>query len=184
LALARTIGALQIRLGPDPGPLQTRAGLAIGEKAEVIIGIDLRSGEARALDMHAGRWCAIFITTTCSACRVLAHAVARIGRDKGLGTIVLVIRSSIAQAQVLGVLPSEVITFVDSGGEMHERYEIEEVPYAFLIVDGHVRAKGVVNSRDQLDLLAEQRVRAGADPTWSPVAEEVPREEAEVGART
>lgn len=172
LSLARAIGLLQLRLGPDPGPLQTAAGLDIGAKAPVLTGIDLRTDEPRGLDMHGGRWCALFISVTCSVCRTLARDVAAVGRDRSLGAmVVLVVRASVEQAQIFASLPKEVIVFVDPNGDMHDRYGVEEVPYAFLISEGHVLAKGVVNTRDQLEMLAEGRTRKAQEPAWVRVSE-------------
>jgi hypothetical protein len=172
LALARAIGLLQIRLGPEPGPLQTPSGVAIGSRAPGIGGLNLNSDEPAGFQPNRGRWAIIFVTATCSVCRSIVRDVERIRRG---GTykveMILVARGSREQYEFLSNLDRRLIAIRDPNGDVHTAYGVEEVPYAFMVVDGHVRAKGVVNSRDQLEMLLEGVTRKIADPLWVRVAE-------------
>lgn len=93
--------------------------------------------------------------------------------------MVLVARGSREQTEIFSRIATEVIAIRDPNGDVHKSYGVEEVPYAFLVVDGYVRAKGVVNNRDQLEMLIEGETRRINDPVWVRAADPISaREEA------
>ncbi len=172
LALARAIGLLQIRLGPEPAALQTANGLAVGVTAPPIPGFEVGTQREATLKPSLGRWLFVFLTTTCSLCRVVARDAANIAREPDWGaTIVLVVRGTREQAELLRALAPNVMTFVDEAGDAHKEYRIDDVPQAFLVVDGRIEAKGIVNHRDQLELLLQGQTRKLPEPAWVPLAD-------------
>ncbi|MBI2766530.1 MAG: redoxin domain-containing protein [Chloroflexi bacterium] len=174
VALARTIGLLQIRMGPEPGPLHTPSGLDLGFAAPAITGYELHNDQALTLNMHAGRWGIVFVSATCSVCRSLARDIATVGTDHSWdASMVVVARGSNMQNALYANLPREVVVFSDPNGDVHERYGVEEVPYAFLVADGHIRAKGVINSRDQLEMLLLESTRKIGEAAWVRVGEPI-----------
>lgn len=160
LALARAIGLIHVRLGPEPGPLMTSDGLDLEMSAPPLRGHELGLGRWVELGVDKpGRWAVVFVTPTCSLCREVVRAADRVARDRGLtATLVLVAKGPHEQNMIFKKIAPRPIVFSDVNGELHRDYRVGQVPFALLIVDGRVRAKGIVNSRDQLELLLEGRV--------------------------
>ncbi|MDQ6857508.1 MAG: hypothetical protein M3Z65_00765 [Chloroflexota bacterium] len=177
LALGRVIGLIQMRLGGEAAALQTSAGLTIGAIAPAIVGYELHAREPRTLAMNAGRWGVVFLSPSCSVCRNVARDITRVDRASGSGaTMVLVSRGTNEQNDMYSRVPSRVVAFGDPNGDIHGSYEVDEVPYGFLVVDGHIRAKGGVNDGDQLEMLLEGRSRKTDEAIWTPALDAATQE--------
>jgi hypothetical protein len=160
LALARAIGVLQLRLGPKAPALQTADGLAIGAAAEDLVGYDLRSGHNVILNVSKiGRWAVLFVSTSCASCRMLLQELGAAKGDSCFGaTLVLVARGDAEANRPLQAAAPDLALLCDPLGTTHVAYGIDVSPFAYLIEEGHVTAKGIVNTREQLESLVESKL--------------------------
>lgn len=178
VALARAIGLIQLRIGPDTPALDTDEGLAVGADAPAVSGVDLHTREFTTVPVGSGKWLLLFLSATCQACRVIARDAGRVSRDRSWGArVVLIARSSHEQNEVLRDFAQLARLLSDPTGAVHDAFAITRVPAAMLVEDGRVVAKGVVNNRDQLELLLEQHKtlhRPRGNEAWTPVSTESP----------
>lgn len=176
LALARAIGLLQLRLGPAPAALQTADGLALYREAPAVSGFDLRLQRPVTLDVSSGRWALIFAGATCRDCRQLVREVGWVDKDSSWGTrIAVVAEGTHEQNAVLAKSAPDLLLLSDPHGDMQKAYEVESTPYAFLIEDGQVQAKGIVNHRDHLEALLEGATTQREDLVWTRVGDASPQ---------
>lgn len=179
VALGRAVGLLQIRLGPEPGALQTSNGLALYADAPPVSGFDVRLQRPVTLDVSSGRWGLIFITVTCPSCRELIRDAGRVDKDQGWGArIVVISQGTHEQNEVLRKHTPDLMLLSDPHGDMHKQYAVESTPYAFLVAAGRVEAKGVVNHRDHLEALLERKTTERPGLLWTRVREESPERDA------
>lgn len=168
-ALARAIGLLYVRLGPERNALQTAEGLALYTEAPTVSGLDMRLRRPVRLDVSGGRWGLIFVSVTCGVCRDIVRDASLVAKDVGWGARMVVVSSgSDEQNEVLSKLAPDVALLSDSHGDMHKAYEVESTPYAFLIEGGHIQAKGIVNHRDQIEALLERKTTHRPNAVWLP----------------
>lgn len=173
-ALARVIGLLQIRLGPEPVALQTADGLALNAEAPAVGGFDMRLRRPVAFDVRQGQWGLVFVSATCGSCRDLVRDAARVDKDRAFGArIVVVSHGTEDQNALLAKQVPELLFLSDAHGDTHKVYAVESTPYAFLVEDGRVRAKGIVNHRDHLEALLEGKAAERPDLAWVPGGEAV-----------
>jgi hypothetical protein len=183
LALARAIGLLQLRLGPEPAALRTSDGLPLQATAPPVSGFDPRLGRPVTLDLSTGRWALVFVGATCGECRDLVRAASRVSKSRGWGARVAVVaQGSHEQNKVLGEIAPGLLLISDPLGDAQQAYNVERTPYAFLVEGGRVQAKGVVNHRDHLEALIERRMTERPEAVWRPVEEALPLHEAHVTA--
>ena len=178
LALGRAIGLIQLRIGPDTPALETSDGLAVGTSAPIVSGFDLKSGDFANVPVEGGRWLLMFVSATCQTCRDVAQDAGRVSRDRSWGArVVLIARSSHEQNEALKDLAQMSRLISDPLGAVHDAFAVSRVPVAMLVEGGRVVAKGIVNNRDQLELLLEQHrtVRRPDDAAWTPLATESPQ---------
>lgn len=168
-ALARAIGTVQLRLGPEPAALQTPEGLPLYAEAPALSAYDLRQRRPVTLEVSKGRWALVFVSATCGVCRQLVRDAGRVSRDRSWNARVVVIsRGSHEQNEVLAQLGLNPMLLSDPNGDMHMSYMVESTPYAFLVEDGQVRAKGIVNRRDQIEALLEGETSERPSAVWVP----------------
>lgn len=168
LGLARAVGAIQLRLGREAPALQTPEGLAVGTLAPDISGYELWAKRLETRTVSRGRWALVFLTPTCSVCRTLAKELGYVGRGRDGAAVVLVAHGQHDQNAIFRAPVPHLVTFSDPNGDMHRAYGVEQVPYAFIVQDGRIAAKGLINSKDQLEMLIE---RVGETPaTDTPLA--------------
>lgn len=173
LALARSVGLLLV--GAAPGPLETADGPMVGSEAPAISGYELKLRRAISPDLSRDRWVLIFISATCALCRQVANAAAHL--EVGVRrTTLLVARGSDDQNELFRKYAPDLLLISDSSGDLHRAFKVDQAPFGILVEDGRVVAKGVVNSRDHLELLLERRTTRLPDEAWVPVgpAEELP----------
>jgi hypothetical protein len=159
LALARVIGVIEMRIGPPAPALQTVDGLAISAPAPDLTGFDLRAGREITLNVsRAGRWAVIFVSTTCNICREIVRELGGRKREDCFdATPVIVGRGTADQNVPLHKLVPDLAFVCDPLSMMHRAYSIDLAPFAFVVEDGRIVAKGIVNDLEQLRLLVEEK---------------------------
>jgi hypothetical protein len=137
LALAREVGMLRLRLGPQGALEIAEEGPPLGAAAEVIEEFDLEPEARLAL--------AVFVSEDCHVCRALEPAVDSVAREP-----VVAVRSFEEHAQAAA----------------WERLRIPGSPFAIALdLEGTVLAKGTFNNLAQLEsvLAAAERRKAERD---------------------
>ncbi len=157
-ALARQIGVLYERIAPM-GALMLDAGPKVGDAApafdlQTLDGHAFATGGARAKSLLI-----FFVSPTCPVCKKLLPIVQRIAADEGRW-LELAFASdgerdeheSFRTRARIGAFPYLL------SAELGMAYRIAKLPYAVLVDEaGRVRAKGLVNSREQLESLFTAR---------------------------
>jgi hypothetical protein len=175
LALARAIGQVQLRLGPEPAALQTSDGLPLFAEAPPISGMDMRLGHPATLQLGGGRWVVVFVSATCHVCRDVVRDAVPVDQDRGWGArVVIVAQGTQDQLLVLHRLAPKLLFFGDLQGDLHKAYQVTSTPYGFLVEHGRVQAKGIVNQRAHLEALLERRTTERPDASWAPAAGAAP----------
>ncbi|HAF08681.1 MAG TPA: hypothetical protein DCK98_01170 [Chloroflexi bacterium] len=155
LALGRAVGMMQLRLGPEPLALETSDGLAVGSEVPPIGGIEFRSREFTTISATVGRWLLIFVDAGCQSCRDLTRDAGRVSQGRWDARVVLIARSTHEQNEALQELAPKTLLISDPAGAIHDAFSITRTPSAMLVENGRVHAKGVANTRDQLELMLE-----------------------------
>ncbi len=157
-ALARQIGVLYERIAPM-GALMLDAGPKVGDAAPAF---DLQTLDGRAFSTGGARaknLLIFFLSPTCPVCKKLLPILQRIAADEGRW-LELAFASdgepdehdAFRKRAGLGAFPYLLST------ELGMAYRIAKLPYAVLVDEsGRVRAKGLVNSREQLESLFTAR---------------------------
>lgn len=152
-ALSRQVGVLFERVAPM-GALITDSGPAVGQPSPAfsLTGIQSESVEIGS----SGRPTLVFfLAPTCPVCKKLIPVLKALQRDEHRGLDV-VLASDGEQADHLRFVREqglEALPYVLSP-ELGVTYRVSRLPYAVLLdARGIVAAKGLVNSREQLDSL-------------------------------
>jgi methylamine dehydrogenase accessory protein MauD len=156
LALARQVGVLHERVAPM-GALMMDSGPKVGELTPTFT-LKALGGETVALGAEAARRVGtllFFMSPTCPVCRKLLPVLKSL-RDAERGRTEIVLASdgdmtehlAYRQAQGLEAFPYVLST------ELGMSFRIGKLPYAVLLdAGGTVRAKGLINNREQLESL-------------------------------
>ena len=153
-ALSRQVGVLFERVAPM-GALVTDAGPAVGEASP---SFNLRGIQSEAVEIGgaaAKPTLLFFLSPTCPVCKKLIPVLKAVERDEQRGLrVVLASDGEVAEhlrfvcELGLGAMPYVLST------ELGMSYRVSRLPYAVLLdAHGVVSAKGLVNSREQLDSL-------------------------------
>jgi methylamine dehydrogenase accessory protein MauD len=158
IALSRQIGILYERVAPM-GALMMDSGPKVGEAAPIF---ELKSLDGRNVTLGApsGRGTLLFfLSPTCPVCKKLLPMLKSISAAEA-SWLDLVLASDgetpeheeFRQRAGLTAYPYLL------SAELGMKYRVSKLPYAVLIDEaGHVQAKGLVNSREQLDSLFAAR---------------------------
>ncbi len=153
-ALSRQVGVLFERVAPM-GALVTDAGPAVGEPSPSFQLRGIQS-EAVAIGGPSDRATLVFfLSPTCPVCKKLLPVLKAMQRDERRGVSVVLASDGeraehlrFVTEQGLGHMPYVLSTELGMG------YRVSRLPYAVLLDrGGMVAAKGLVNSREQLDSL-------------------------------
>lgn len=159
IALSRQIGILYERVAPM-GALMMDSGPRVGEAAPPMQ-LSTIDGNTLVLGAAAPRNTLLFfLSPTCPVCKKLLPILKSIHKAEG-GRLDLVLASD-------GDNAPEHLVFRQRAGlaefpyllsaELGMRYQVSKLPYAVLIDEaGRIRAKGLVNSREQIDSLFTAR---------------------------
>ncbi|MEY4363410.1 MAG: methylamine dehydrogenase accessory protein MauD [Pseudomonadota bacterium] len=152
-ALSRQVGVLFERVAPM-GALVTDAGPAVGEPSPIFDLTGLQSEQVVIGGPQAKSTLLFFLAPTCPVCKKLIPILKHLSRDEAAH--VRVILASDGQADHLQFVRDQGLQDMPYllSTELGMRYRVSRLPYAVLMdKEGRVRAKGLVNSREQLDSL-------------------------------
>jgi methylamine dehydrogenase accessory protein MauD len=153
-ALSRQVGVLFERVAPM-GALVTDSGPAIGAVSPLFSLTGILSEPVQIGGPQALPTLVFFLAPTCPVCKKLLPVLKALLRDEGR-QLRIVLASDGEQADHLAFVREaglESMPYVLSS-ELGMSYRVSRLPYAVLIdAQGQVAAKGLVNSREQLDSL-------------------------------
>jgi methylamine dehydrogenase accessory protein MauD len=152
-ALSRQVGVLFERVAPM-GALVTDAGPAVGQPSPIFDLIGLQSEQVVIGGPQAQPTLLFFLAPTCPVCKKLIPILKHLARDEASSLRVVLASDGegdhlqFMRDQGLQAMPYLLST------ELGMSYRVSRLPYAVLMDrEGTVRAKGLVNSREQLDSL-------------------------------
>ncbi|PUE05992.1 methylamine dehydrogenase accessory protein MauD [Limnohabitans sp. T6-5] len=152
-ALSRQVGVLFERVAPM-GALVTDAGPAVGQPSPIFDLTGLQSEQVVIGGPQAKPTLLFFLAPTCPVCKKLIPILKNLARDEASALRVVLASDGegehlqFMRAQGLESMPYLLST------ELGMSYRVSRLPYAVLMDrQGVVRAKGLVNSREQLDSL-------------------------------
>jgi len=153
-ALSRQVGVLFERVAPM-GALVTDAGPAVGEASPSFALTGLQSEAVTIGGATERPTLLFFLSPTCPVCKKLIPVLKALVKDERRRLAVVLASDgeraehlAFLREQGLGALPYVLST------ELGMSYRVSRLPYAVLLdAQGVVAAKGLVNSREQLDSL-------------------------------
>lgn len=154
LALSRQIGILYERVAPM-GALMLDAGPKVGDTAPdfVLASLDGRAVQIGQAAPHSTLL--FFLSPSCPVCKKLLPIIKAIQKSEG-ARLAVVLASDGENDDHLAFrrrAELEAFPYVVSA-ELGMRYQVSKLPYAVLIDEaGRLGAKGLVNSREQLESL-------------------------------
>jgi hypothetical protein len=158
LALARYVGTLSSRL-PQPVPLELDEGPDVGT---ALADTTLPAGVRELLREGQPNKLLVFLSTHCAACTTLVGELNVFARDRRDLDIVAVVGGEAEGASRI-VRALKVERKIADTRQAARSLGVTTVPFALMYRGDTLVAKGVVNSRDMLDALAEGVVRAHGD---------------------
>jgi len=153
-ALSRQVGVLFERVAPM-GALITDAGPEVGAAAP---GFQLRGIQSEAVSVGgpaARATLLFFLSPSCPVCKKLIPVLKAVDRDEGR-QVSVVLASDGEQAEHLRFVAEQGLQRLPYvlSAELGMAFRVSRLPYAVLVDrQGRVAAKGLVNSREQLDSL-------------------------------
>lgn len=163
LAIARAVGILQVRLGPEPRSLQTKEGLPLYVEAPPVTGYDSTIGRPRRITFEQGRHALVFVDSGCGPCREIVRDAGLVASSNAYNVrIAIVARGSHDQNELLRRLSQRLMLLSDPSGDQQRAYAVESTPFAFIIDGSIIQSKGIVNHRDDLETLIESAARQPA----------------------
>jgi methylamine dehydrogenase accessory protein MauD len=152
-ALSRQVGVLFERVAPM-GALVTDSGPAVGSASPVLALTGLQSEPVAIGGVQTQSTLVFFLAPTCPVCKKLIPVLKALARDEAKALRVVLASDGegdhlqFVREQGLQHLPYVLST------ELGMSYRVSRLPYAVLLDrQGLVSAKGLVNSREQLDSL-------------------------------
>jgi len=163
-ALTRQIGILYERVAPM-GALMMDNGPAVGSPAPAFT-LPALDGTVVTIGAAAPqRTMLFFLSPTCPVCKKLLPVLKSIQRAEGAQLRIVLASDGEAAAHEQFRVRAGLLAFAYVlSAELGMRFHISKLPYAVLIgANGVIRAKGLVNSREQLEsLLAADELDAGS----------------------
>ncbi len=153
-ALSRQVGVLFERVAPM-GALVTDAGPAVGQASPVFSLQGIQSESVLIGGAAERPTLVFFLAPTCPVCKKLIPVLKALQRDERR-QLAVVLASDGEQAEHLAFVREQglqAMPYVLST-DLGMSYRVSRLPYAVLLdTQGTVAAKGLVNSREQLDSL-------------------------------
>ena len=148
IATLRTTGLLLTRF-PNAGALVLEdQGPALGKTVSEPVTEDLA-------ERRSQRMLLVFLSTECALCRRIAPSVGSMQR-RGVNRVVLIRGDAEAAESLMALLGRNANRFSRVDNEIFVRVGIDMTPFALLLDESRrVIAKGIVNSREQLESLFE-----------------------------
>ena len=142
------IGALTAASGPSVGSAAPRLFLEALDGTAITIGGPLPAGTGRLV---------LFVSSRCPICRKLIPIAVRFGRSERLDVVFAGDGEDDEQRALVARYGIADHPFVNSR-ELGMTYGVDKLPHALLLDDrGLIVAKGLVNSREQLESLVVSR---------------------------
>lgn len=168
LALARQVGILYERIAPM-GALAVQRGPAVGERAPRFDLVDLQGRPQRIGQVGTRSQLLFFLSPHCPICKKLLPILKSVAHvERAWLDIVLAsdgeLTEHLAFYRKAGL---EAFPYVLST-ELGMTFQVSKLPYAVLVDEqGFVRAKGLVNSREQLEsLFTAKELHVGSAQEW------------------
>ena len=158
IALSRQIGILYERVAPM-GALMLDAGPKVGEAAPAFELESLAGGTVAIGGTRARSTLVFFLSPTCPVCKKLLPILRSVRTAESRWLDIVLASDGERPAhdafrQRAGIADFPYVL----SAELGLRYHVSKLPYALLVDEaGRVRAKGLVNSREQLDSLFAAR---------------------------
>lgn len=154
-ALTRQVGILFERVAPM-GALMTDAGPRIGETSPTFSLPSLTGGKAVQIGRNDGRSMLVFfLSPTCPVCKKLLPVLRSAAKSEE-GWMDIILASDGPQGEHEDFIRRQKLNpfpYVLSG-ELGMAFRVSRLPYAVLVDgEGVVRAKGLINNREQLESL-------------------------------
>lgn len=147
----------------------SRDGLGVGSRPPELAGMDRRG--RRATWAADGRDAVVYFTADgcepCTSMAPLVNDLARRGRQAGLEVVVVAEGGPEENDHVSGLFPSTT-TLVSEEHDLFDRWLVRVTPFAFLVRDGAVAAKGVCSSAGGLEHLLTSGGRPDLAATLAP----------------
>lgn len=146
-----------------------RDGLGVGSRPPEVAGMD-RAGRRGQWEAGATDTVLYFAAPGCEPCEAMAPLVndlARRGRSSGLDVVVVAEGGPEDNEQVSSLFPSAT-TLVSEEHDVFDRWLVRVTPFAFLVRDGAVAAKGVCSSAGGLAHLLDSGGRSDLSATLAP----------------
>ena len=158
LALARQVGVLFERISPM-GALTLSGGPRVGEAAP-LLRLRTLAGDAVSVGAPGVRsQMLFFLSPTCPVCKKLLPALRALDvAERGRLEVLLASDGEDAEHRAFWQREKLGLPYVRSA-ELGLAFQVSKLPYAVVVgPDGRVRAKGLVNSREQIEslLVAEE----------------------------
>lgn len=153
-ALSRQVGVLFERVAPM-GALVTDAGPAVGEPSPSFALRGIQSEPVQIGGPAPRPVLLFFLSPTCPVCKKLLPVLKALLRDEGRG-LSIVLASDGEEAEHLAFVREQGLQQMPYvlSTPLGMSYRVSRLPYAVLLDrEGRVAAKGLVNSREQLDSL-------------------------------
>ncbi len=164
--LLRQLGI--IYLGTAQGV--ARDGIAAGQRAPEFTLPDLAGGVVSLAGFRGRSLLLVFGSTNCAPCRTLVPDLNEFARTRAadFGALFL-IRGTPAETQrFVDELDVQVPVALHNDEDLSDKYKTRVTPFAFVIDgEGVVRAKGLANNREHLDMLLKM---ASGEPKRPPKA--------------
>jgi methylamine dehydrogenase accessory protein MauD len=158
IALSRQIGILYERIAPM-GALMMDSGPKVGEASLVFQLPTLGGGDLQLGTPGPRSTLLFFLSPTCPVCKKLLPILKSVKKSEGdkLDVVLASDGNPPEHEEFRRRADLGAFAYVLSA-ELGMRYHVSKLPYAVLIDEaGRVRAKGLVNSREQLDSLFAAR---------------------------
>lgn len=157
LSLARAVGKLLQRVGTSAA-LTTAQGLAINSPAPEVELSDIDGRQVHIGKKNPKERLLLFLSTSCPVCTNLLPNLRGIFRNesKHMDIIVSVNGEDMDKhALYHGICQQESLFYIKSE-EVFTRFQVASVPYAIIVDrEGLVRAKGLVNTAEQVESLLD-----------------------------
>lgn len=152
LSFARELGMILVRLGPSQARILP-SGPSVGSTVADFAVTDLAGKQHHVAPSKYKSYVMIFTSPSCPACSDLLPALGTFSRDYSDRVSTIVISSSELSPQDLDhqrrIGKSAIYSCAP---HLHEEFTVDATPYGLLLDSGlQVKAKGVVNSLDQLE---------------------------------
>lgn len=168
LALARQVGILYERIAPM-GALAVQSGPAVGESAPRFELDDIR-GRAQRIGYGGARsQLLFFLSPRCPVCKKLLPILKSIARTERAWLDVMLASDGEMPEHLVFYRKAQLEAFpYILSTKVGMTFQVSKLPYAVLVDEhGVVRAKGLVNSREQLEsLFTAKELNVGSAQEW------------------